>query len=505
MELLQTRSLRKPRNPEVGAKEDVSFWIVLGSVLFLALRIPAIRIIPPVFDEVVQLYMARDIATLARFPLYFYGQHYMGPLESYFLAPVLGVFGFSFVTARFFYQLFYMAFAAMFVGIVRKFFDRETAVYTFLLLAVLPYPALHFTAIVAYEEILTVMMLCLALLLGRSFFWLGFFSGIGFWCNGIALVWFAPLGLSLMIGIPSEDRRKAFLWTGVGAVAGLFPIWIHGLQTGTLIDMKGGGGGFAAMGDLPRLFYLFFARMKYFLSTNLYEPGSWAAHSIHLFSFFPFTLFAISLVAFAVSSLRMFHRLNPEEKNFRFFVVLPPFILAALYSVRNLVAVEGIRFYLPLLASYPFVVAWGIRRLPSLFWKRILLGFLVTMLTVFNGASLKVQLRDRSEMDQMVRILEENKATVGIGGMAVAYTLNALSHERITATPPLPEARYQAAWEAVRERGPQFYIAERGADPDLEQKLAAEPDLTKVSLAHYDVFYGLSPLLKELLGVEKPS
>ena len=479
----------------------MSLWIVLGSVLFLIFRITAIRLIPPVFDEVVQLYIARDIATFTRFPLYFYGQHYMGPLESYFLAPVLGVFGFSFLTARFFYQLFYIAFVAMFVGTVRKLFDLETAVYTFLLLAVLPYPALHFTAIVAYEEILTVMMLCLVLLLARSFFWLGFFSGLGFWCNGISLVWFVPLGLSLMIGIPSEERGKAFFWTGVGAVAGLFPIWIHGLQTGILIDLKGGGGRFAAVHDMPRLLYLFFARMKYFLSTNLYEPGSWAARSIRAFSFSPFALFAISLVAFSASSWRSFQRLNPEEKNFRLFVILPPLVLAALYSVRNLVAEEGIRFYLPLLASYPFVVAWGIRKLPSLFWKRILLGFLVTMLTVFNVASLKVQLRERSEMDQMVRILEENKATVGIGGMAVAYTLNALSHERITATPPLPEARYQAAWEAVRERGPQFYIAERGADPDLEQKLAAEPGLKKVSLAHYDVFYGTSPLLEKLLGI----
>ena len=68
--------------------------IIIALLLLITLRFLAVFLIPPLSDEVLQLYMARDIAHLSNFPVYFYGQNYMGPLESYVIAPFFAWFGF---------------------------------------------------------------------------------------------------------------------------------------------------------------------------------------------------------------------------------------------------------------------------------------------------------------------------------------------------------------------------------------------------------------------------
>ena len=479
-----------------------------GILLLITLRILAIYIIPPIYDEMVQICIGDDIAHFSRFPIYFYGQQYMGPLESYFFAPFFRFWGSSLIAARFYYEFFYLSFLALSLWAVRQLFGRELVSHVLLLLSVLPFPALFFTTVINYGEILAFSALSLVLLLkiseggktprGQTLF-LGLSSGLAFWCNPIFIIWLIPLGMILLL-IPS-GWKKGIPWLfGAGFLVGLFPIWIHGLRTGTLMSLEGaGGGGFAQSKDIARVFYLFFARMKYFLSTFSSDaPPPFLNIFIRYLSLVPFTLFAISFGAVLFYFLRSFPSLTLQKKIFYIFTLAPPFLLAASYSLRNLTTDEGIRFFLPLLFPYAFSISWWVGQFRSPVWKKVILGILVSVLLACSFISMKAQFLITSNYRGLTRFLEQKGLSSGVADMRVAYALNALSRNKILATPVPKEARCQPILSRVREKGAQFLILEH-ADPRFRKELETDRHLTKISLSGYDIFYGPSKLLQKIV------
>ncbi len=358
---------------------EFSFWVLvaLGSIVCLTLRLLAVFNIPPLFDEMVQIYMARDIAHLSRFPLYFDGQAYMGPLESYFLAPLLRWFGFSFIKARIFNELFYFAFTVIYCRLMRRLFDRQLTLYAFLLLCFLPFTPLFFTTVVGYGEILALAALSLVLLVkiftpGTERGWteafvLGFISGLAFWCNPIFVVWLIPLGLILMT-IPEKGKAALVSLFSLGFLAGLFPAWVHAYQTkASPMVLEGAGYRFAAIKDTPYFFFLFFSRMKFFLTTAFLDSSpSILKKFVAATSFVPLTLFAFSFCTLLFYLFLNWRGQIPIRRAFFIFLILPCFILTFLYSLRDLRVDEGIRFFLPLVMTYVFCLAWWIRSFRSL-------------------------------------------------------------------------------------------------------------------------------------------
>ena len=486
-----------------------------GIFLLLALRFLAIWLIPPGGDEVVQLYIADDIARFRQLPIYFYDQALMGTLESYFLAPVFKLFGFSFLAGRIAYSLFYFSFMAMFLGVTRRLFGRELSFYLLILLSILPFPALFFTTVIGWAEIPMLAILSLVLLLkaaheepgrlGWPSLGLGFVCGIAFWCNPLFAVWLVPIGISLIgLGLTKGARLPAgFL---LGLLVGLFPVWIHGLRTGILMNLSDrGGGGFVALGDLARVFYLFFARMKYFLSTFSFGPVSpWSDQLIRGLSFIPFLIFSISFGSLVLYFLRSYKRLKREEKIFYSFVILPPLVLMLLYCSRNFIARdEGMRFFVQLLAAYPFAVAWQLERLKSTVWKKGCLGILLGVLILGNLFSGREMVRRGSELRNLAQFLEREGLRFGIADIGIAYPLNVLTRHRVLTTPLLHHAASDSIWERVKAGGPRFLILER-QNPQLRGDVERDPHLKKTSVGAYDVFYGESDYLSSILDVREP-
>ena len=461
----------------------------------------------------VQLYMARDIAHFVNFPVYFYGQQYMGPLESYVMAPLVRLFGFSWIKGRIYYEIFYLSFMGLYLWTVRRLFNHETTLYLFILLCVLPFTALFFTVIVGYSEILALAALCLATLVKIASdtksqkaltLLLGAVSGLAFWCNSLFIVWLIPIGVILFTVIPSSWKRGLPLWFSIGFLAGLFPVWIHGIRTGTFLVVQGAGYRFAALRDTPQILFLFFSRLRFFLST--YSFG-WdfpiLTQVIIMTSFLPLVLFGVSFCALLFSVLKNFHNRTPAQKSFYLFMILPCWMLGLFYVFRDMRADEGMRYFLPLLFPYAFSIAWWTQTIRQESWKKIILVTLAGVLLLGSAESLKMQRRDTVEIYQILNFLRKNGLNYGVTLSEPAYALNALGHEEILATPILYNARYGPAWEMVKKQGPSFYILER-SDPFYRKEAETDPNLKKISFPRYDLFYGRSPLLLEILEAKNP-
>ena len=460
----------------------------------------------------VQLYMTDDIAHLRNFPLYFYGQQFMGPLESYILAPFLRVFGSYYLTARFWNEIFYLALMVFSLGTVNRLFGRERSNFVLLFLSVAPFPVLFFTTILGYVEILPLAALSLILLLkvaseerGNFGFALalGFVSGLAMWCNPIFVIWLAPIGISLVALVPSSWKRKIPLGFALGLGLGLFPAWIHTLRTGTPMFVHTAGVRFTPRADLPKQAYLFLARMKYFLTTSFFEPSLRLRKLLPIPAFFVFGIFLISFAAELFSFIRNFTRQSLSEKIFHLFVLLPPFILAGLYISRDLTTDEGIRYFLPLVLVYPFTMAGWIHGFRSRFWKRAILISLVGILFAVSFVSLKIQNRQRENLVRVLQFLQQKDLRYGVGDLNSAYGLNALSRNRVQVTPAFYERRYLSLWNTVREKGPQFFIFEP-VEHRYRKRLESEPQITKVVLGGREIFYGRSRLLEEILETKDP-
>ena len=478
------------------------------------LRALALIAIPPHPDEVIQNYMTDDIAHFRNFPAYFYGQEFMGPLESYLLAPLLRVFGSSYLTARFWNEMFYAAFVILYLGVVKRLFDREVSGYLLLLLSVPPFPILFFTTIVGYGEILPLAVLSLVLLLkvasesetgqgGGAAVAAGFVAGLAFWCNPIFVIWLVPLAISLGALIPSTWKRKIPLRFTAGFALGLFPVWLHALQTGTPMWVHTAGNRFIPLKDLPRLAYLFFARMKYFLTTSFFERPSWLGEILPSLAVLPLSFFLVSFGTFLFSFLRSFREQGLQKKIFFLFVTTPPLILMGLYLSRDLTTDEGIRYFLPLAVSYPFTVAWWVRAFRSAFWKRAALISLTGILLGISLASLGAQDRQRRNFIQIFHFLEQNQLRYGVGDLSAAYTMDAFSQNQIQVTPALYEIRIRPLWNRVRDQRPQFLVFESFNHRFLK-RLESDPRLKKVVVGGRDVFYGSSELLEEILETKEP-
>ncbi len=489
----------------------MKFWIILVFFLFVTLRISALLTIPPIFDEMVQLYMARDIAQGIRFPLYFDGQQYMGPLESYVLAPFIRLFGFSLIKGRIFNELFFITFVVLFLREVRRLFDRETAFYLYALLSILPFTALFFTTIVGYGEVLTLAAISLVFLMkvfrdpkpAGAALGLGVVSALALWANSIFFLWLIPIALSLLGLVPSTWKKKVPLWFAVGFLVGFFPVWIHGFQTGTFLSVQAAGARLTKLENVPLIFFLFFARLRFFLSTYSFGPDpTFLRQAILVASFFPLTLFLFSAANLASFFLKSYRERTSVERAFYLFILLPVIILGIFYCHRDLKEDEGMRYFIPLVMPFAFVIAWQIRSLGSSFWKGAVLTSLAAILFVGSVESFKIQHFRTQELRDIFHFLDEKELRYGMSVNDPGYALNALGEEKILVTPFLLNARNRAIWEKVKEKGPQFFILEF-TDPIFRNRLEKDPLITKKSFVRYEVFYGSSKLFEEILNTKQ--
>jgi 4-amino-4-deoxy-L-arabinose transferase-like glycosyltransferase len=329
--------------------------------LFLAASWKAYLLFRDVFpfnaDEAVVALMARHILA-GEHPAFFYGQAYMGSLDSYLVAAGFIIFGQHVWVIRLVQTLLYFGtiITTVFIG-TSIFKSYRIGLFSALLLAVPTVNVTLYTTISlgGYGEAL--LLGNLIILLGNKFYeqienadcinkcWLkgcgipiffGGFVGCGLWANGLTLVYSIPVILILLYILKKNSSKNPeirqipyLLFSLVGFFLGSLPWWLYAINNG----------GFQLLSELMGE------------AVNL-EQGYYLARVIN------------HLVNFLLLGVPVIFGLRPPWEIRLLFWPLIPFIVI---------------FWSSIVTNYLFLI-WKTKRIPIIY-----LSLLGVVLTLFSG------------------------------------------------------------------------------------------------------------------------
>ena len=232
-------------------------WVALALGLAgLGYRIFAVlRGIPPTnSDEGTIGLAALHIAEGRAFPVYFYGQHYMGTLEAYLAAPIVVFTGPTVLALRVPNLLLYAVFLLVMWLMTRRLYTAWFATFVVGILAFGSDRILRNQLIAGggYPEInpagAALVLLSVVLASRRSIPLYGLFgliAGLMVWDDQLVAPYVAAAVVVLLVG---GVGRRAALALGVGAVVGALPLIIHDVTSRwrdtvipTFLNLSGGG------------------------------------------------------------------------------------------------------------------------------------------------------------------------------------------------------------------------------------------------------------------------
>jgi 4-amino-4-deoxy-L-arabinose transferase-like glycosyltransferase len=212
----------------------------LGGALLLSVLLKAVLVglgvVDFTSDEGVVALMARHI-THGRWPVFYYGEAYVGSLGATTIAGAYLLLGESVVTVRLVQALFYTGSIVFSYLLAQDILGRRAAQVAALLMAVAPVMVTLYTtvAIGAYGETLFfgTLLLWLGYRLAHEWAdkWIGWLAwgavaGLGFWSFGLIVVYAVPVAL---LWLPRLERRRwpLYLLALAGFVACSSPWWIY--------------------------------------------------------------------------------------------------------------------------------------------------------------------------------------------------------------------------------------------------------------------------------------
>ncbi|GIG86399.1 hypothetical protein [Plantactinospora endophytica] len=287
MALATTPELTEPPSRSVRRRPTPG-WVAAGlgglgvgyRLVLLLAEVP-----PSNSDEAVTGLVARHIAQGRDFPLFFYGQHYMGALESYLAAPLFAVLGSSTFALRLPNLLLYAAFLALMWQLTRRLYSPWLAAVTVGLLALGSDRILKNQLIAGggYPEMnpAGALLVLLAVNLGLgavrrtgpAYAGFGLVAGLTLWDDWLILPYVGAAG-ALLLGFRWRALGgRSGLALGAGSAVGLVPIVLHNLTAApehrSLAVYAGLGGGAGSWPDRLHGAVLFGLPM----GTGLCPPG----------------------------------------------------------------------------------------------------------------------------------------------------------------------------------------------------------------------------------------
>lgn len=214
-------------------------------------------------DEAVVGLMARHVLH-GEFPVFYWGQHYMGTLEVFVNAFVFLLIGPTPLALKLSAMLWFVAFVVVHYCLALAVTDRRTAGMATILVAVSPAFFTVWTMKSRGGYMALLLLGTLALLLAVRLLdsgytrkvgaLLGLALGLAWWSHFLALLYIVPIGVVLLL----KDERRFFKSGTAVALAGGFlvgsmPVWVYNLahhwasfadtkslqQTGLLADQRG--------------------------------------------------------------------------------------------------------------------------------------------------------------------------------------------------------------------------------------------------------------------------
>lgn len=504
----------------------VKGWIVLaGHVPFNA-------------DEAIVALMARHI-TQGKFPIFFYGQSYLGSLDALLVAGGFQLFGEHVWVIRLIQGVLYAGTIVTTAAIGRRVFEsRKVGLLSGLLLAAPTVNiALYTTASLGgYGEALLIgnLILLLTLRIGRNvdrdvplrggFLWFlwGGAAGLGLWVFGLTLVYIIPAGFFLFYKLINKSSRRHSLQAVSAAVAGGLlgsaPWWIFAMQEGVsdlMLELTGSAIAGATQVPVllkPLIHIYYFLLFGITVIFGLRPP--WGAKWLML----PLAPFAI-IFWFSVS-LHMVQSIRGANKNKGEKMLLVSVIGVTIlgFIFTSFGADPSGRYFLPLA---PFLALFAADLILSLAGKRptVSIGLTVFVLLFNAGGILQstqatshglttqfdpVARLDRDYDRELINFLLEQDIRRGYTNYWVAYPLAFRSQEELIFVPELPyhhdfrytsrDNRYQPYQDMVDRSPNAAYITtnHRPLNQYLRRKFQ-ELDVkwSEKIIGDYTIFYGL--------------
>ena len=513
---------------------------LLGRVLLLASGAVSFH-----SDEAVVALMARHILEGER-PVFFYGQAYMGSLDSWLVAIGFRLLGESVLTIRVVQALLYLGVvASSFYAAWRLSGRALVAIVTALSLAVPPVLlAVYTTATLGgYNETLLFGNLLLALGYDvsheqRRSWWrwllMGLIGGLGWWTNGLVVAFAAPVALLVFWRIlrpvggetrPLVQRAAPLLLALAGFLVGSAPWWAfnfqHDFAALSFYDGRVPEGGFAGnnVPSLPfdqRLLGVFFLGLPTLIGLRFpWEP-----------SFFAPFVGALLVFIYGLALFRVARRTPAADGAAPLKPDAPALVLGmvGLFTLIFFVSKFSIdptgRYFLPL--AVPFGIALGVLlttiRLPlRQAWQvgllALVLGYYaagqVTAARVEPGLTTQFNLDSHipnSHDEELIAFLDEHELYAGYTTYWVAFRLAFLSDERFqysSALPYKPTLAYTESDErfppykaaADAEPNPAYITAKVVEVQERLEAIFAEQALTydRAEVGPYTIYYNFEP------------
>ncbi len=527
-----------------------SISLILALIISLLLKywLLALDALPFNSDEAVVALMARHIRQ-GQFPIFFYGQAYMGSLDAWLVALGFSIFGEQVWVIRLVQALLYLGviYTTAILGQAALGSKRAGLIAAWLLAVPNVIVTLYTTvSLGGYVEALLIgnLILILGLKIARNHqtgqpypvFWLlawGFLAGLGLWVFGLTLVFSIPMGIFLLVRFlipfaaePAPWRQSRFWknlgWMSLGGLIGATPWWIFALQNGFTELLKELGGSAV---DVETAHWLY--RVGRHLSNLILFGGtaafgmrpSWEIRWLGL-PLLPFVLaFWVAVLGFI---LGRFQKGKPNRFGAG-VLVGSMLVLSAGFIFTPFGVDPSGRYFVPLVIPLALFAGEMILQFVQQYgkWGWGLLGLVLVyqfwgiaqtarvyppgITTQFN----QITQVDQRYLDELIQFLQAAGETTGYTNYWVSYPLAFESQERLIFVPRLPyheDFRYTARDDRYQPYADQVTAAQKVAyitthHPRLneflrEQFRASGIDWREKMIGDYFIFYDLSDLIR---------
>jgi len=337
-------------------------------------------------------------ALRGRFYTFYWGQDYMGSIESLGVAPFFALFGVSDATLSMGLLPWYVLFAIALFVLARRAGGPLAGVFAVWLLAFSP-PYVQYQQIMPrgdYPETLAfgTILLCLTLrithdalgpaLERRHLLAIGFVAGVAFWTNWLVFPYFAVVGVYLLLHDWRLPFRPVMLPTLAAFFLGSLPFWIHNIRRGfptfsfvagvQTPESRRAAFDYAIRGAIPMLLGF----------RDLYERFTWGWPGKLLTA-----VAALALLALIVGLRRSWWailRVRIRDTHPLIAVLLLTVAMIAIYSVGLPGRFHVPRYLLPIVTATLTLTACGLAWLTTR--SRFAAGVTFTVLIVFYAAQI---------------------------------------------------------------------------------------------------------------------
>lgn len=527
----------------------LSGWLlVLGAALALRVIVLASGAVSFHSDEGVVALMARHINQGLPIPAFFYGQAYMGSLDALLVALGFRVLGEHVLTIRLVESALYLATVALTTGLtLRLTGQRGVALMAGLLASVPPMTMTLYTTMTlgGYSE--TLLFGTVALWLGYDLsheyptsLWrwglLGLTAGLGWWTNGLIVVYLLPIALYLLASLRQRSPGPSFSakWRegrGVGFAAlcfliGSLPWWMYNVDhnwdalhwlTGSLQSANG-----IAFGPGIRAFSLFFIGLPAAFGARFSWQGNWWAGA------WSGLIIAIYVLAIGVSIIRARKTDGVERYLVTLLIGFGVIFIGSAFgsdpSGRYFVPIMPILGILLAAMAYSLWQRAGKQRIVAVALIGGVLifqfaGHVTAMTTIPPGITSQFDPANdfTNDYDQaLIDFLLAHNAMLGYGTYWVTFRIAFLSQERVILDAWLPnkesllytpvDRRYPPYTQRVEAAPHPVYVTAHlpALDTALVDKLARAGITYRTQvIGPYTVYYDLSQrITPDVLGLE---